>query len=141
MAEIGAVASIVQFVDVAVRLSSHLNRVCCEMRNVPKRFQQLRKDLDEQLGVAREIQDHHLHALVSTTTSPVFDTLLIEYIALADELCDTLDKLLITGADGLFLRNWRSLCSVRKKEVIFNLCDRLERKKSTLSQWLNAVNL
>ena len=141
MAELGAVASIVQFVDVAVRLSSGLNRICSDVRNVPKRFQQLRKDLDEQLEVAREIQNHHLHALVSTTTSPVFDTLLIEYIALADELCDTLDKLLNTGAGGLFLRNWRSLRSIRKKEVIFNLCDRLERKKSTLSQWLNAANL
>lgn len=141
MAEtIGAVAGVVQFIDVAVRLSSCLSRLCSDIRNVPKRFHQLRTDLGQQLAVAQEIQAHHLPTFTSMVTLSMFDALL-EYIALADELRKILDKVLATGTDGPFLRSWQGLRSVREKEYILYLCDRLERKKSTLSSWLSAANL
>lgn len=142
MAEvIGAVASIVQSVDVAVRLSSCLNRLCSDIRNVPQRFHQLQTDLDQQLEVAQEIRAHHLLTFISMVTSSTFDNFLLDYIALADELRKTLDELLATDTDGPFLRSWHGLRSARKKEDIHHICDRLEQKKSTLSLWLSAANL
>ena len=142
MAEIfGAVASVVQFIDVTVRLSSCLSRLCSDVRNVPQRFHQLRIDLDQQLEVAQEIRAHHLPNFVSMMASTAFDTPLLEYIALADELRKTLDELLATSTDGLFPRSWHGIRSVRRKEDILHLCDRLEQKKSTLSLWMSAANL
>lgn len=142
MAEVvGAVSSIVQFVDVAVRLSSCLSRLCSDIRNVPQRFHQLRIDLDQQLEVAQEIQAHGLPSFESMVTSSTFDRSLLEYITLADELRKTLDELLATSTDGLLSRSWHGLRSVRRKEHILHLCDRLEQKKGTLSLWLGAANL
>ena len=140
-AVIGAVASIVQFLDVAVRLSSCLSRLCSDVRNVPQRFHQLRIDLDQQLHVTREIRAHNLPNFVSMVTLPMFDDFLLEYITIADELRKTLDDLVVPDTDGLFLRSWHSLGSVRKKEDILHLCDRLEQRKSNISLWLSAANL
>ena len=138
---IGAVASLVQFLDVAVRLSSRFGRLCSDVRNVPQRFHQLRKDLNQQLHVTQEIRDHHLPTFISMVTLPEFDAFLLEYIPLANELCKALDELFVPDTDGLFQRSWRSLRSVRKKEEIRHLCDRLEQRKSNLSLWLSAANL
>ena len=142
MAEvIGAVAGIVQFLDVAVRLSSSLGRLCSDVRNVPQRFHQLRIDLDQQLHIIQEIRAHHLPTFISVVTSPTFETFLLEYIALANELCKTLDELAVPATDGLLLRNWHNFRSVRKKDDVLHLCDRLEQGRSNLSLWLNAANL
>ena len=142
MAEvIGAVASVVQFFDVAVRLSSSLGRLCSDVRNVPQRFHQLRIDLDQQLHIIQEIRAQHFPTFKSIVPLPKFDTFLLEYIALANELCKTLDELVVPATDGLILRNWHSLRSVRKKEEVLHLCDRIEQRRSNLSLWLSAANL
>ncbi|KAF2684908.1 hypothetical protein K458DRAFT_388606 [Lentithecium fluviatile CBS 122367] len=105
MAEIVALtAAIVQFVDVAVRLSSHLGRLCSDVRNVPDRFDRLRSDLSQQIEIAQLIQKNHLPDLAATVASPTFDGFLLEYIALAEELFKTLDKLLAKKDDGLLQR-------------------------------------
>ena len=142
MAEvIGAVASIVQLLDVTVRLSSCLGRLCSDVRNVPQRFHQLRIDLNQQLHVIQEIRAHHLPTFISMVTLPMFDTFLLEYISMADELRKTLDELIVPDTEGLILRSWHSLRSVRKKEDILHSCDRLAQRKSDLSLWLSAANL
>ena len=142
MAEIvGVVAGIVQFVDVAVRLSSCLSRVCSDIRNVPGRLDQLRTDLDRQLEIAQEVQSHHLLTLVPMAASSAFDQSLLEYIVLAEELHKTLEELLASNTKGRLKRSWDRLRSVRKKEDILHQCERLEQKKGTLSLWLGAANL
>ena len=142
MAEIiGVVSSIVQFLDVAVRLSSRLSHLCSDVQNVPQRFHLLRIDLDQQLQVAQELRAHYLPTFESIGTSPIFDIFLLEYIASADELRKILDELLTPDTDGLLMQNWHGISSVRKKEDIFHLCDRLEQKKSTLSLWLSVANM
>ena len=142
MAEtISAIAGIVQFIDVAVRLSSGLSRLCSDIRDVPQLFHQLRIDLVQQLQVAQEIRTHHLPTFASTVASSTFDSPLLDYIALAEQLHRTLDELLAISAGRPFLRSWHNLRSVRKKENILRLCDHLEQKKNTLSLWLSAANL
>ena len=137
----GAVAAVVQFVDVALRLSSCLERFCSDVRNVPRRFLQLQNDLRQQIEIAQQIQNHHLPGFATTISSSKFDTPLIEYIDLAEELRKTLEALLARKSDGVFQRGWDAICSVRKKEEVASICDRLEQKKSTLSLWLEAANL
>lgn len=142
MAEIVATAAaIVQFVDVTIRLSSGLGRLCSDVRNVPRRLYHLQVDIRQQVEVVQYIQTHYLSTFPATATSPTFDAPLLEYIALADELCKTLDMLHADRTNGLLKRGWSSLCSLRRKEELFQMCDRLEQRKSTLSMWICAATL
>jgi hypothetical protein len=142
MAEVvGAVAAVVQFVDVALRLSSCLERFCSDVRNVPRRFLQLQIDLRQQIEIAQHIQNDHVPGFATTVSSSTLDAPLLEYISLADELSKTLEGLLARKNDGMLQRGWSGICSLRKKEEVANICDRLEQKRSILSIWLNAANL
>lgn len=142
MAEaVAAAAAIIQFLDVAVRLSSHLNHLCSDVRNVPHRFQRLQVDLGQQIKIAEHIKTHCLPSFATPATPSTFDAPLQEYIKLADELSKTLDKLLTNKSDGLLQRGWNGFRSVQKKEEVLQICDRLEQMKSTLSLWLSAENL
>ena len=142
MAEIvGVVTGIVQFIDVAVRLSSCLSRICADISNVPERLHQLRNDLDCQLEVAQEIQAHRSLSLVPMAPSSAFDQSLLEYIALADDLRGTLEELLASNSKSRLKRSWHHLHFMREKEEIYHQCDRLEQKKSNLSLWLGAAKL
>lgn len=142
MAEIVATAAaVIQFVDVAARLSSCLHHFCSKVRDVPHRFRCLQDDLRQQVEIAQHIQAYHLPVFSATIASSTFDAPLLEYIALADELCKTLDKILAKRTDGLMQRGWIGICSLRKKQHVLHICDRLEQRKSTLSMWLSAANL
>lgn len=142
MAEVvGAVAAVVQFVDVALRLSSCLERFCSDVRNVPRRFLQLQIDLRQQIEIAQHIQNDHVPGFATTVSSPTLDAPLLEYISLADELSKTLEGLLTRKNDGMLQRGWSGICSLRKKEEVANICDRLEQKRSILSIWLTTANL
>ncbi|KAF2197110.1 hypothetical protein GQ43DRAFT_223224 [Delitschia confertaspora ATCC 74209] len=138
---VGTAAAILQFVDVAVRLSSGLHHLCSEVRNVPRRFHRLQVDLRQQIDVAQHIKTHYLPTFSTTVASSTFDAPLLEYISLADELCNTIDKLLANRSDGLLQRGWVGICSMRKKDEVIQICDRLEHMKITLSMWLSAANL
>jgi hypothetical protein len=141
MAEvIGATAAVVQFVDVALRLSSCLEHFCSDVRNVPRRFLQLQTDLHQQIEIAQHIQNDHVPGFATTASSLALDTPLLEYIGLAEELNKTLGGLLARKNDGVLQRGWSGICSLRKKEEVAHICDRLEQKRSILSLWLNAAN-
>ena len=142
MAEVvGAVAAVVQLVDVALRLSSCLERFCSDVRNVPRRFLQLQIDLRQQIEIAQHIQNDHVPGFATTVSSLTLDAPLLEYTSLAEELSKTLEGLLARKNDGMLQRGWSGICSLRKKEEVGNICDRLEQKRSILSVWLNAANL
>ena len=142
MAEVvGTVAAVVQFVDVALRLSSCLERFCSDVRNVPRRFLQLQIDLRQQIEIAQHIQNDHVPGFATTVSSLTLDAPLLEYTSLAEELSKTLEGLLSRKNDGMLQRGWSGICSLRKKEEVANICDRLEQKRSILSVWLNAANL
>jgi hypothetical protein len=138
---VGAVAAVVQLVDVALRLSSCLERFCSDVRNVPRRFLQLQIDLRQQIEIAQHIQNDHVPGFATTVSSSTLDAPLLEYISLADELNKTLEGLLAGKNDGMLQRGWNGICSLGKKQEVANICDRLEQKRSILSIWLNAANL
>ncbi|KAL1800772.1 hypothetical protein ACET3X_001114 [Alternaria dauci] len=142
MAEVvAATAAIVQFVDVALRLSSCLERLFSDVRNVPRRFLQLQTDLRQQIEIAQRIQNDHVPGFATTVSPSALDPPLVEYISLAEELNKALEELLTRKNDGVLQRGWSGFCSSRKKEEVAHICDRLEQKRSVLSMWLNAANL
>lgn len=142
MAEaVAAAAAVIQFVDVAVRLSFKLNRLCSEVHNAPLRLQRLKTDLLHQIDIAQGVKEKHLSAFNGAVTSPTFDEFFLGYTALAEDLCKILDKILDRNDGGLFRKGWSGICSIRRREKITELCERLEQKRSTLSLWLCAANL
>ncbi|KAI5379167.1 hypothetical protein J4E82_002154 [Alternaria postmessia] len=117
MAEVvGTVAAVVQFVDLQI-------------------------DLRQQIEIAQHIQNDHIPSFATTVSYSTLDAPLLEYVSLADELSKTLERLLTRKNDGMLQRGWSGICSLRKKEEVANICDRLEQKRSILSMWLNAANL
>ena len=142
MAEaVAATAAIIQFVDVAIRLSSHLGHLCSEVRNVPHLFARLQADLKQQLEVAQVLKSNFLPHFSATVVSTTFDESLLEYIALVGELCKTLEKILSRKDDRLLQRTWVGFCSMRKKDEMLQICTLLEQKKSVMSLWLSAAVL
>ena len=65
-------------------MSSDLNRLCTDVRNVPQDFHRLWIDLRHQLEIAQEIQAHYLPTFATAVESSAFDMPLIKYITIAD---------------------------------------------------------
>ncbi|KAI0610754.1 hypothetical protein TUN199_04565 [Pyrenophora tritici-repentis] len=139
MAEaIGAAAAVLQFLDVALRLKSCLDRFCSDVRNVPRRFLQLQADLRQQSDLAKHIQTQLPPQAVASSTP---NGPLPDYIAIANELCTTLETLIPKQNDVPLKRRWSNICSAKKKDEVKSICVRLEQKKSTILMWLSAENL
>lgn len=134
-------ALILQFMDAAFRLSSGLRRLCTEIRAVPLRFETLRADLVEQIELIQFIQRKCQPEFALAALPPTLDTLLHEYIALANEFNKTLDGLLAKRTGGRLQSAWTSFCSVQKKEEVSHMCHRLEQKRDVLNMWLSAADL
>ncbi|PSN66213.1 hypothetical protein BS50DRAFT_410010 [Corynespora cassiicola Philippines] len=142
MAEVvGVFAAVVQLVDVTARLSSTVNRFCSDVRNLPDRLHLLKEDVRQQAEIARNVQAHCVPAFAVTLSSPTFDAILHEYIAVADELCKKLDELLSKKGHDIIRRAWNVICSKQQREDVLEQCERLEKQKTMLSMWLNANNL
>ena len=142
MAEVlAAAAAIIQFADVAFRLSTQLGDFCSEVRDVPERFRLLQADLRQQAELAKLMNGDHLPAFATIVASSTVDELLREYSSLVEELGRKLEKLLAKKHDGPLQRVWSGLRSARKKDEVELICDRLEQKKSSLSMWLNSASL
>jgi hypothetical protein len=141
MEAVASAAAVVQFLDVAFRLSSALDKLYSDVRHVPERFQLLHTDLQQQIAVARVVEAYQQRGSAISLASSTFEASLLAYIADAEHLCTTLVRLLSGQKDGRIRRVWKSLCATRKQEEIEQLCDRLERHKSTLTLWLGGANL
>jgi hypothetical protein len=142
MAEaVATAAAVLQFLDVAVRLSSVLVKLYSDVRDVPERFRVLNTDLQQQITLVKDLQTNQVPAVAALVASPAFEALLQQYVTTADDLCTTLKKLLGGPNDGRLQRAWNGLCATRKKAEITGLCDRLEQHKSALAVWLGGANL
>lgn len=142
MAEaVSAAAAAVQFLDVTVRLSSALAKLCSDVRHVPERFQRLQSDLKQHIALVRELEANHSPAFTAAIASSALKPLLQEYVTIADDLCTTLETLLDFGSKPRAQRVWQTFCATRKQDEIERTCDRLERHKSTLSVWLSGASL
>ena len=54
--EIGAIAAVIQFIDVGCRLSARLTKFCADFRDAPQQIQRLNSDLKKQLAIAQDIE-------------------------------------------------------------------------------------
>ncbi|KAH8586825.1 hypothetical protein B0O99DRAFT_748061, partial [Bisporella sp. PMI_857] len=143
MAEIiSLVAATAQFLDIAIRLSVKLSRIGSEIRDAPKRLQDLRISLNQQISLVRKIQ---------TNTSQLFATSVIRLAELTpilqeyNSIMNSLDSLLqglISPRDQNFIhRGWSTVLTLRKNDEILIHCKRMEEKRSLLLLWLSDTNL
>lgn len=70
MAEaLGISAAVVQFLDIAVRLSVNINWLCSELRDVPQWLHRFKLDLDQQVAIAQCVQSSSSLANISSSPS------------------------------------------------------------------------
>ena len=134
-------ALILQFMDAAFRLSSGLQRLCTEIRDVPLRFATLRTDLVGQVELVQFIQRECQPQFALAAVPPTLDTVLHEYSVLANEFDKILNGLLAKRTGGYLQSAWKGFCSVQKKEEVSHMCHRLEQKRDVLDMWLSAADL
>ncbi|KAI1271889.1 hypothetical protein F5Y07DRAFT_327944 [Xylaria sp. FL0933] len=138
-------ATVVQFLDVAIRLSGKLGGLYIDLRDVPAELQSLKLDIDQQIDIARCIQSSHAtflnapHANSIATTS--IDQTLASYVSLMERLIELLQS--VTNKDNARIaqRSWNAVRAVHKRKEIMTICANLERKKSTVGLWLSNAKL
>jgi hypothetical protein len=138
MAEIlGISAAVVQFLDIAVRLSLKLGSVYKDLQDVPCELQRLKGDIDQQINVARYIQSSHAPFWASLQSNSAVassvDETLTGYMALMDELLDILKSVANKDDTGPVRRSWNAVRAVHKHRSILAICENLEKKKSSVN--------
>jgi len=149
MAESLAIATaVVQFVDVAVRLSCKLSWLCSELRDAPQWLHNLKSELDQQIAVGQLCQHTYATTLdlpalgidsANGNTAPSWAPL-EDYLRTMEQLSALIEKVSHDSATGKIERSWKSLKAVYQRRDITILCETLVQKKSTLSLWLTSIN-
>ncbi|KAI0410263.1 hypothetical protein F5X98DRAFT_359939 [Xylaria grammica] len=146
MAEIlGISAAVVQFIDIAFRLSSGLGNLYKDLRDVPAELQDLKLDIDQQIAIAEYIRSSHA---VFWNTSPTgsampcpVDGTLASYMLLMEQLLELLQSIANKDDAGTVRRSWNAVRAVHKRKSVLEVCDSLEKKKSSVILWLSNANL
>ncbi|KAF4157379.1 hypothetical protein CNMCM6936_005687 [Aspergillus lentulus] len=145
MADILAIsAAVVQFLDVAVRVSLGLGKLYSDIRDVPGQLHRLKLDIDQQIAIAKYILSSHATfqsdpPTAFTATSPI-DQTLADYVLAMEELTVLLQSIRSEDDAGSIRRSWNAIRAVHKRNSILLLCDRLEHQKSTILLWLASAN-
>lgn len=143
MAEIlGIAAAAAQFLTIAVKLSVKLNWICSEVHHAPKRLQDLRKSLDQQITLIKNIAetDFYGSAIVAAKKAD-FIHVLGEYQDIIQRLLDLLQRLLDQDDKGIIRKGWNSILTLHKTDEILLLCSRIEEKRDLVLLWLSDINL
>jgi hypothetical protein len=145
MAEIlGISAAVVQFLDIAVRVSMELSRLYSDLRDVPDKLHRLKLDIDQQIAIAKYIKSSHATFQrdspgTSTSTAPINQTL-ADYMITMEELVGLLQSIRSEDGAGPLRRSWDAIRAVHKRNDVLLRCDRLEHQKSSILLWLSNVN-
>ncbi|KAI0802918.1 hypothetical protein GGR55DRAFT_403769 [Xylaria sp. FL0064] len=137
-------AAVVQFLDVAIRLSGKLGSLYTDLRDVPAELQNLKLDIDQQIEIARYIQSSHATfsnvPQASSIAIPSIDQTLASYISLMEQLIELLQSVIKDNA-RIAHRSWNAIRAVHKRKDIITTCASLERKKSSGNLWLSNAKL
>ncbi|KAI0427165.1 hypothetical protein F5Y09DRAFT_344964 [Xylaria sp. FL1042] len=138
-------AAVVQFLDVAIRLSGKLGGLYTDLRDVPAELQNLKLDIDQQINIARYVQSSHATfwnaPQASSTTTISVDPTLASYMLLMERLLDLLQSITNKDNAGIARRSWNAVRAVHKRKDIMTTCETLERKRSSVNLWLSNANL
>ena len=139
--ELGAIAAVIQFIDVGCRLSTGLTSFCADFRDAPRQIQRLNTDLKQQLAIAQDIKTTTQVVSSEIQSLATFEHPYQDYMSLASNLRILVEGLEKTDRDGILQRSWKNLRSVRQKREIIEICERLCRKESSMMMWLVSINI
>jgi hypothetical protein len=137
---LGITASVVQFIDTGAKLSIKLSSLCSDVHDAPETVCSLLLDLNHQLDIARGIQDRTSHVTLSVSTAQSVPSMFQTHMNLTQELLALLQSLELGPHDSMIRRNWKAIRAVKEKEGIIDICERLERQKTSLVLWLSHTN-
>lgn len=137
-------AAVVQFLDIAIRLTLQLSSLYKEVRDVPEKLQRLKTDLDQQIAIAKYVESSHASfwngSAATSAGSVPLDQPLADYIVVMEQLLGTVQMIAKPDA-GIVHRSWNALRATQKCKEAITLCDALERKKSNIIMWLSTANM
>ncbi|KAF3018437.1 hypothetical protein E8E14_005247 [Neopestalotiopsis sp. 37M] len=138
-------AAVVQFLDVAVRLTLQLSSLYKEVQNVPEKLRRLQVDIDQQITIAKYVQSTHAifwHDSPPTSAiSMPIDQSLADYITIMEQLLEVMKIIIMPNDTGIIRRSWSALRATQKCKEAITLCDALEKKKSNITMWLSTANI
>lgn len=137
-------AAVVQFLDIAIKLTLKLSSLYKEVRDVPEKLQRLQLDLDQQIAIAKYVESSHASFWngppATSSGSMPLDQPLADYVATMKQLLDAVHTIMKPEA-GIVRRSWNALRATQKCKEAITLCDALERKKSNIIMWLSTANM
>lgn len=138
-------AAVVQFLDVAVRLTLQLSSLYKEVQSVPEKLRRLQVDIDQQITIAKYVQSTHAifwHDSPPTSAiSMPIDQSLADYITIMEQLLEVMKIIIMPNDTGIIRRSWSALRATQKCKEAITLCDALEKKKSNITMWLSTANM
>lgn len=136
-------ASVVQFLDISVRLCLKLNHFCAEMRDVPHKLRSLEADLRQQNSVAQGIQQliNKSPAAIDVSSVNILAGILGDYSKTMERLLLVLGSVTSHNDAGLLKKGWNARRAIKKKTQILCCCDSMAQQRSVLSLWLSHLNM
>lgn len=134
-------ASVIQFVDIGSRFLFKLSRFCSDIRDAPQSLQDLCIDLRQQLDIAQSVLINRSTIVKLTTTSDPIGASLRLHINLIKDLDSKLEHLTFEEDDELWRRGWKAIRTIKRKDEILQIFQRIERQKASLFLWLTETNL
>ncbi|KAF7521464.1 hypothetical protein G7054_g12450 [Neopestalotiopsis clavispora] len=133
MADVAISAAVVQFLDIAVRLTLQLSSLYKQVQDVPEKLQYLQADIDQQITIARYVQSTHATFWNAsppiTVVSMSINQPLTDYVAIMEQLLETVKIITKSNDIGIIRRSWSALRAIQKCKEAITLCDALEKKK------------
>ena len=139
MAELGIAAAATQFIDLGGSLVTALSRVISDLRDAPKRVRTLRIEVQRLLELVRKTQSN---ATIAAEFNSSFDvSILSDAIEKVQRLQQILDNLCAGPNSNLAIRTCSAIRTVKKEKELDQLCEGLERQKTSLLFWFGNRNL
>ena len=139
--EIGAIAAVIQFIDVGCRLSTRLTGFCADFHDAPQQIQRLNTDIKQQLAIAQDIITTSQVISSEIRSLATFEHPHQDYMNLASNLQSLVEGLEKVDRDRILQKSWKNLRFVRQKKEIIEICETLFRKQSSMTMWLVSVNM
>lgn len=137
-------AAVVQFLDIAIKLTLQLSSLYKEVHDAPEKLQRVKADIEQQIAIAKYVKSSHAlfrsGSPATSTVSMPLEQPLADYVAVMKQLLLAVQTIQKSDA-GIIRRSWNALRATRKCKEAITLCDVLEKKKSSITMWLSTANM
>ena len=139
MAELAVAAAAAQFIDLGGGILSSLTKIIAEYRDAPQRISTLQGEVQQLIKLIQITQTNS--AVAAVFNASIDRELLFDTIGKAERLQRLLGELHVDSDNGLLLRTWAAIRTVKKDRELDALCEGLERQKTNLLIWFANHNL